>query len=230
MRLGTQVLVGGALLVLGALTLYLASTQGEAAVRQVPEILAAPAAHAHGTYTMLGIPEPAQLPLTGPNGTVLRPNPEFADSTVTTLTWNHGGERVFSTLTLTVHDDGNALLWTLRNETRRLPADPEQIFPPQTTSWHLGTSGQAFPVAAFTDPQHQRVWAWYAKAPEHPLQPKPSQFSGHLMTTLPDGTPLPPGALIYQVDGYTAGCSSKFLPPELQAKYASENNTAPAPT
>ncbi|HEX2067023.1 MAG TPA: hypothetical protein VHI93_09450, partial [Candidatus Thermoplasmatota archaeon] len=82
-----------------------------------------------------------------------------------------------------------------------------------------GGAGEAFPVAAFTDGEHQRVWAWYDRAPGSPLQPKPSQFHGHLLTHLPDGTVLPAGALVYRVESYTAGCSSKFLPPELQDKY-----------
>lgn len=223
MRLGTQVLVGCALLALGGLTLWLAATQAESGVRMVEEVLAEPALHSKGSYTMLGIPEPAQVPLTGPNGTVLRSNPDHGNGTVTTTAWMLDGAKVFSTHTLTVRADNGTLAWTLRNETRIWPADPNPVVAPVISEWRLGGEGEAFPVTAFVDPSHQRVWAWYAKAPEHPLQPKPSQFTGHLMTHLPDGTPLPIGAFVYEVDGFTAGCSSKFLPPELQEKY---NETA----
>ena len=50
------------------------------------------------------------------------------------------------------------------------------------------------------------------------MQPKPSQLTGHLASTLPDGSPVPDGVLVYEVKEYKAGCSSKFLPPQEKAK------------
>jgi hypothetical protein len=170
---------------------------------------------------MLGVPQPAEVPLTGPNGTYLAPNKAYEDTVTTTVGWTLGGERVFSTLRLTVQPNGAGNLWTLRNETRRSPADPEPMLPPTESSWRLGKAGQAFPVEALAGVRDTpvRVWAWYDAAPEHPLQPKPGQFTGRLMERLPDGTPLPPGALVYQVDSYLIGCSSKFLPPGAEERY-----------
>ncbi|MFO1535053.1 MAG: hypothetical protein ABR586_05265 [Thermoplasmatota archaeon] len=222
MLLRTQLMAAAAVVAVGAGTLFLASTQGEASVRFVEQVTADPAAHTRGSYTLMGIPEPAQVPVTGPNGTQLVPNPDHRGFTRTTAMWRSGGQPYYSTHTLEVHADSEGTLWSFRNETRRLPTDAQLVMPALTAEWRLGAAGQVFPVAAFQDPDHQRVWAWYDRAPETPLQPKPSQFQGRLLTHLPDGTPLPAGAIIYQVESYTAGCSSKFLPPELQAKYGNE--------
>lgn len=227
MRPRTRVLAAVAVLAIGAGTLLLASTQGEASVRFVEQVTADPAAHTRGPYTLMGIPQPEQVPATGPNGTRLVPNPNYRNLTRATVKWMHEGAEVYSTHTLEVRQDPQGTLWTFRNETRRLPTDAQLALPAVTAEWRLGGLGQVFPVAAFADPAHQRVWAWYDRAPGTPLQPKPSQFTGHLMTHLPDGTPLPDGALVYRVESYTAGCSSKFLPPELQEKYG--NGTADPP-
>jgi hypothetical protein len=222
MRARTQIVIAAAVVALGLATLYLASTQSQSSVRFVEEVTARPQDHTTGAYTLMGIPEPDRIPLTGPNGTVLVPNPEYRNETRTTFVWQHGGEVFYSTHTVSVRSEGDAVVWSLRNETRHLPADAQLALPAVSATWRLGAVGQVFPLTAFTDPEHQRVWAWYSQPLEHPLQPKPSQFVGHLMTHLPDGTPLPAGALVYQVDEYTAGCSSKFLPPELQAKYGNQ--------
>ncbi|HUR60979.1 MAG TPA: hypothetical protein VM286_01265 [Candidatus Thermoplasmatota archaeon] len=222
MRLRTQLLAAGAILALGAGTLWLAASSAEADVRFVEQVTADPASHTRGTYTLMGIPEPAQVPVTGPNGTQLVPNPEFRNLTRTTSVWQRAGQVYYSTHTLGVRGDAFGTLWWFRNETRRSPTDQAPAFPVVTAEWHLGAAGQVFPVAAFTDPEHQRVWAWYDRGTDSPLQPKPSQFTGRLLSILPDGTPLPAGALVYKVEQYTAGCSSKFLPPELQARYGNE--------
>jgi hypothetical protein len=62
------------------------------------------------------------------------------------------------------------------------------------------------------------LWALLPKTPSEPLQPKPSQLTGHLTRALPSGAPVDNGVLVYQVDKLTVGCSSKFLPPQEQAK------------
>ena len=216
MRPGTVAIVAAAILGAGVGTLWLAATEGEANVRLVEELLARPAAHTSASYVLMGVPQPERVPLTGPNGTLLAPNPAYNATTVTTTAWSRDGTLHYSTHTLTVRSDGGALRWSFRNETRLLPADPAPAWEPVVAEGSLGEPGEAFPVTAFRDGERQRVWAWYPKAPENPMQPKPSQFEGQVMTALPDGTPLPAGAVLYQVDEFTAGCSSKFLPPEYQ--------------
>ncbi|MEA3190074.1 MAG: hypothetical protein QOD77_656 [Thermoplasmata archaeon] len=224
MNARSRLLVGVAILAAGAATFWLAASQSEAAVRQVPEILADPAAHTTGSWTMLGVPQPRQIPLTGPNGTYLAPNPAFSDAIAWTQGWTQDGVRLYSTLRLSIEETNGEVAWTLRNETRRSPADPEPALPPTETAWRLGRAGQVFPVEALAGVGETpaRVWAWYDAAPEHPLQPKPGQFTGRLLTALPDGTALPPGALVYQVDGYLVGCSSKFLPPGAEERYGDD--------
>jgi hypothetical protein len=218
----TRWLVGACLLGVGALTYGLAASQSQADVRYVQDVVADPAAHAASSFTLMGVPEPQQVPLTGPAGTYLAPNPEWANATRTTTRWSGPDGPYYSTLTLSVRTqpDGT-VLWLLQNETRRSPADPEPAWLPTETRWTGGQAGTVFAVEAFEAGPGgaARIWAYYGKAPEHPLQPKPSQFRGHLMTAMPDGTPVPAGALIWQVDEYTAGCSSKFLPPAAREKY-----------
>lgn len=216
----TRLLIGAALLALGAGLAALALAGEDADVRYVEDLLENPASHGHGTYTLLGIPQPPLVPRTGPSGTLLEPNPEYAGETVTVTAWTQDGVLYHSTHTLRAEETGGTSAWTYRNETRRA-GSPEPAAPPETASWTL--PGVAFPVQAFDDGDGAtpRVWALYAGVLQNPLQPKPSQFEGRLLTALPDGTPLPDGALLYQVDdgGITAGCSSKFLPPETERKY-----------
>lgn len=225
MNARSRLLVGAAILALGAGTLWIAATQSQDDVRYVESILAAPESHRDGHYTLMGIPEPPQVPILGANGTALVANPDFANATRSTIRWQRDGATYFSTHTLAIQPESDGRLkWTFRNETRRTPADPQLAFPLEESTWHHGMGHQAFPVVAFSadakvHADTPRIWAFYDKAPEHPMQPKPSQFTGRLMTTLPDGTPLPDGALVYDVDTFTAGCSSKFLPPEARDKY-----------
>ncbi len=218
----TRLLVGLAILGLGAGTFWLASTQAQADVRQVGEVLGDPAAHTNGRFTLVGVPEPASIPITSSQGVVLAANPEWSNRTSMGSSWTRDGTHYYSTIVLGVEAQGDGRLhWTLRNETRLSPADTTLAFPAQQESWFFGSAGEAFPVQGFEDGPGTppRIWALYDKSLEHAMQPKPSQFRGHLLAALPDGTPVPTDARIWIVDEYTAGCSSKFLPPEAQAKY-----------
>lgn len=234
MNAKSRLLVGLALLAVGGATLWAAATQAQSDVRYVDALLARPAVHMAGTYTLMGVPQPEEVPYTGPTGLVLAPNPRFANETRSTVSWQGPEGRLYSTHILGVTEQADGLLrWSFRNETRRIPADVAPLTVLQA-NWTLGRAGEAFPVVAFTPdgivrPDTPRVWAHYGKAPEHPIQPKPSQLTGRLMATLPDGTPLPEGASIYHVETFTAGCSSKFLPPEAQKRY-DDDYAAAAPS
>lgn len=218
----TQLLIGLAVVLLGIGVVALAFVGGEDKVRRVEDLVAEPAAHEHGTYTLLGVPQPETIPLTGAEGVVQAPNPAWTDTTTTTVRWPAdpaAPQHYYSTRTLTVEQDGDAVHWTWRNETRRLPTDATLAFPPGNATWTT-TGARAFTVQAFDDGDGDtpRVWALYGGPLKDPMQPKPSQFTGRLAATLPDGTPVPDGVLVYQVDEYKAGCSSKFLPPQEKAR------------
>jgi hypothetical protein len=219
MNARSRILVGASIIALGAATLWVAALQAERDVRYVEDIVASPREHAAGAFTLMGVPEPERIPFSGPNGTFLAPNPDARGATRTTFTWTWNGTQVFTTHTLRAEPDAAGdLVWTFRNETRRLPTDPDLAVPAVEASWRLGRAGEAFTVVAFTQDARvhadtPRLWAYYPKAPENPMQPKPSQFVGRALTHLPDGTPLPDGAALFLVEEFTAGCSSKFLPP-----------------
>ncbi len=216
----TQLFIGLAVVLLGVGVVALAFVGDEARVRRVEDLLAEPAGHTQGDYVLLGVPQPAEVPVTEAAGVSLVPNPAWSNATSSTVRWTGPDGTYYSTRTVTADEDADGTVhWAWRNETRRLPSDPALAFPAQETSWT--TSGvRAFTVQAFDDGDGDtpRVWALYGGPLKDPMQPKPSQFTGRLASALPDGSPLPDGVLVYEVDEYKAGCSSKFLPPEEKAK------------
>ncbi len=222
----TQLLIGLTVIVLGVLVLALARFGEEDQVRQVREVVDDPARHDHGDFVMLGVPQPPEIPLTGDEGIVLRPNPDFRNATVQVTAWQRDGLTYHSANSLTVaYGAEGRTHWTFRNETR-LQGNPDLAFPAVEAAWDLEGLA-AFPVQGFDDGMQPlpRLWAIYTGAEDEPMQPKPSQFTGRLLSALPDGTPLPAGALVFEVDDYTAGCSSKFLPPEERESLAAEGKT-----
>ncbi|MEK6975480.1 MAG: hypothetical protein AABY18_03960 [Candidatus Thermoplasmatota archaeon] len=215
----TQILIGLSVVLLGLGVVALAFLEDEASVRRVEDLVAQPGKHGSGSYVLLGVPQPPQIPLTGATGVTLAANPDWSNTTATTASWTQGDATFYSTRTVTVHVDGKTAHWAWRNETRRLPSDPDLAFPAEERTWTT-TGADAFTVQAFDDGDGDtpRVWALYGGPLKDPMQPKPSQFTGRLATTLPDGTPVPDGVLVYEVDEFKAGCSSKFLPPEEKAR------------
>lgn len=216
----TQLLIGLAVVLLGLGVVALAFVEDEASVRRVEDLVASPGRHTQGPYVLLGVPQPAKVPVTGAAGVALADNPDWTNATRSTEAWTRDGEAFHSTRTVSVRVDGAATHWTWRNETRR-PGDPALAFPAQERAWTT-TGADAFTVQAFDDGDGDtpRVWALYGGPLKDPMQPKPSQFTGRLATTLPDGSglPVPEGLLLYEVDEFKAGCSSKFLPPEEKAR------------
>lgn len=218
MNARSRLVIGACILALGAGTLWVAATQSQDDVRYVQDLLARPADHREGTFTLMGIPEPEEVPVMRADGGTMLANPLFTNETRDTVAWTKDGVVQYSTRILRTEPQADGTLrWSFRNETRLLPADPAPVSVSQS-EWNFGRAAEAFPVVGFSPdgrvhPDTPRVWAVYGKAPEHPMQPKPSQFTGRLLSTLPDGTAIPEGALIYEVTQFTAGCSSKFLPP-----------------
>lgn len=218
MKLQTQAFVGILVIAIGAATLILASQGADDHVRLLEDLEKDPAAHQAGSFTLLGVAEPARVPLTGPNGTRMADNPQAPTQLTWTRGWREGGETRFSRVSLALSQSEGRLSYAWSNETRRLPTDA-----PLSVTYGNGSlafTGVLTAVRGFDDGDGHTpmLWALLEKAPSEPLQPKPGQFTGHLLGQLPDGSPLPPGALVYQVSTYTAGCSSKFLPPEELAR------------
>ncbi len=227
MKVSTRLWIGGALLAVGLGVAGLGLLAGQSDVRQVADVVAAPAAHTHGHYTLLGVPEPPLVPVTSATGMQLERNDQAPDETVYVTAWDAGGQTYHSThrLRATSNETSHATHFWFRNETR-LAGHNELALPLIQSSWDL--PGTAFAVRGFQSGavEPPQVWALYEGPFKDPLQPKPSQFVGQLMANLPTttATPLPDGALVYHVESYTAGCSSKFIPPEEKNRLGAEYN------
>ena len=223
MQRRTQVLIGLAVVALGLGAWALGLAEGEGSVRRVEDVLAEPHRYATGSTVLLGVPQAPEVPVAAAEGTVLRPNPAWSNATSSTVRWTDGaGATWYSTRTVTAEPQADgSVAWTYRNETRRLPADPEPAFEPATVAWTT-SGGRAFAIEAFHDATADtpRIWGLYGGVLKDPMQPKPSQFTGRLLTQLPDGRPVPDGAFLYDVQEFKAGCSSKFLPPEEKERLA----------
>jgi hypothetical protein len=220
----TQLIIGLAVVLLGLGVVALAFAGGEDNVRRVEDLVTRPGAHERGTYVLLGVPQPRQVPVTASSGIVLQDNEAWTNTTSSTVRWSQDGSTFYSTRVVSAAVDmtdatGKTIHWTWRNETRRLPTDAQLAFPADERTWTT-TGAQAFTVQAFDDGDGDtpRVWALYGGPLKDPMQPKPSQLTGHLARTLPDGSPVPDGVLVYEVEEFKAGCSSKFLPPEEKAR------------
>lgn len=215
----TRLLIGLAVIALGLGLVALAFYEDDAAVRRVEDLLADPEGHDAGSFVLLGVPQPSEVPVTSSAGVALQPNDDWTNTTSSTIRWSRDGLSVYSTRTVQVAVDGEQATWTYTNTTRRLPTDGEPLEPPTTRTWQTAAT-RAFTVQAFDDGDGStpRVWALYDGPLKDPMQPKPSQLTGHLATALPDGSPVPDGAFIWLVSDFKAGCSSKFLPPEEKAR------------
>lgn len=220
MQRRTQVLIGVAVVALGLGAWGLGLADGQSSVRRVEDVIAEPQRYSAGDTVLLGVPQPAEIPIAAAQGTVLRANPSWSNMTSSTVRWMaDDGSPWYSTRTVTADTQGTVTKWTYRNETRALPADPEPAFDPVVVEWTT-SAARVFAIEAFHDATQDtpRIWGIYSGVLKDPMQPKPSQFTGRLLDVLPDGRPTPDGAFLYDVDEFKAGCSSKFLPPEEKAR------------
>ncbi|MFA5861325.1 MAG: hypothetical protein WDA16_06475 [Candidatus Thermoplasmatota archaeon] len=199
-----QVLVGLGVVGLGVTALAFGLLNQEDAVfRHVDEVLAAPAAHMDGEFTLIGTPLPG-------------------NASTRTVMWSDAGSLRQSILTLTVTGPGSdgVSRWHIENETR-VPGrtDDEASSTLHVEEWNLTGPHAVFLIRGFAEHNETppQVWAVYRENLPEPLAPKPSQFTGHFWARLPTGPVVPSDALVWDVRTYTVGCSSKFLPPEDQA-------------
>lgn len=210
MDTGAQIIIGIAVVAIGAVTLGAGVwMEEEAAFRQVNELLAAPDAHRDGTFTLVGSP----LVTTRDGG----PN-----ETTRVVMWRDaGGVRQSShSLRVVVDPNDGTSRWTFRNETRAVGGPSAQAFEPIVAEWTIDGPHVVFLIRgwAASGEATPEVWGVYRDVPPEPLEPKPSQFVGRLLDALPAERALADGPLVWSVESYTIGCSSKFLPPEATAE------------
>lgn len=202
----TQALIGVTVLLLGVGVYALGFLSQESTVRYVHDLHADPQAHSHGAYTVLGIPQPRLLANQGNAA-----NPDFDAATLSAVRWKQEGTAYVATLSFAIRPATDGWTWHLHNVTKTTGSATVV-----TDSWANGTlpaGGLVFQVDDFET--GDTVWAWFGGALRDPILPKPSQLTGHLRDDLPRG------ALLFDVepDGFTVGCSSKFLPDDIKARY-----------
>ncbi len=227
MNTKTRLIIGATIIALGIGVISLGFIDQESDVRYVNDITERPGQHMAGSYTLLGMPQPKTFTTYGAQGEVVAKNPDYQESTQRVIRWSLDGVEHFSTLTLTVEGPDNGTShWSLRNDTRTPSLGATQD--PVWTNWTIDRPHVVFQIQGFPDDNGIQpiVWGVYEGVLRDPLQAKPSQFVGRVAATLPGGLEVPAGALIYHVDEYTAGCSSKFLPPELQEEYKDDPDVA----
>jgi hypothetical protein len=207
----TQAIIGVTVLMLGVGVYALGFLASETTVRYVHDLHADPAAHMQKTYTVLGIPQPPTLANQG--GAT---NPAFDEATVTAVRWRETGAGregtvYVATLRFTIASAGDGWTWFLHNTTKTTGSATVVA-----ESWQNGTLAPGGVIFQLDDFETgDTVWAWFDGPLRDPILPKPSQLTGNLRAG------LPPGALLYDVepDGFTVGCSSKFLPDDVRAEY-----------
>lgn len=219
MNTRTRLIIGLTVVALGAGVVALGFVDQESAVRYVDDIADRPQEHATGTYTLLGMPQPPEVVTLDVQG----PNPAYQDTLQTAVRWMEAGQIRISTLSTTVNTTDAGHHWSLHNATR----DPSTGAIVSESTLHWNTTGHVFQIQGFPDKNgHQTtIWGIYDGVLRDPMQPKPSQFEGRVATHI-DGVALPAGLIIYQADEYTAGCSSKFLPDDLQEEYEDDPDYA----
>ncbi len=216
MKTSSRLIIGLTIVAIGGGIVALGFIDQEGAVRYVSDITADPSGHSKGTYTLLGMPQPRLL-----EGSVgePQPNPQRSDSVDHVIRWHAADGIRITTLRIQVDEPGDGTShWSIQNTTRD-PATGEAL-PPTWQNWTIDRPHVVFQIQGFPDSNGIQpvIWGIYEGVLRDPVQPKPSQFEGRVITAL-DDVALPKGAFLYHVDEYTAGCSSKFLPPDVQEEY-----------
>lgn len=216
MNTRTRLIIGATIVLIGAGVVSLGFIEQEGAVRYVDDITERPNEHMSGTYTLLGMPQPRLL-----EGSVgePQPNPDRADTLDHVIRWEQDGRVHITTLSITVDEPGDgSSQWSLQNTTR-IPSTGETL-PATWLNWTIDRPHIVFQIQGFPDANgiQPTIWGVYEGVLRDPVQPKPSQFEGRVTATIDDIT-LPDGAFVYHIEEYTAGCSSKFLPPDVQEEY-----------
>jgi hypothetical protein len=222
-KLSTRLIIGATVIALGIGMIGLGFLEQESNILQVHELLADPPAHSVGSWTLIGMPQPELLASVA--GGAGQANPAYNESLQHVIRWEGAAGTHISSITTTVRgpDDAGISYWHLENRTRI----PGSAAAATTTnaSWQITAPHVVFQIHGFMEGGAPPViWGVYEGVLTTPLQPKPSQFVGKLSHTGPGAIVMPGEAVVYMVEEYTAGCSSKFLPPDVADEYADDDD------
>ncbi len=206
----TQAIIAGAIVLLGVGVVALGFIEEESGVRYVAQLHEDPAAHASGSYTLIGEVHPRILP--DRNGSV---NPDWQEAIAWSTRDVRDGVAYIHTNELAAEqqEDGT-IAWTLTSwsqRTDRSAPEGDGV----VLQWE--SEGILFQVKDFET--GQRIWAVAQTVPGE-LFVKPSQMEGRTLAPLD----VPEGALIFEVESMAQQCSSKFVPEELRDEYDPDGN------
>ncbi len=207
----SQAIIGATIVVLGLGVVALGYLGDQQDVRQVADIVADPEGHTKGSYVLIGIPQPEVLVSLDEQ----RPNPDRVDETTWQEAWHDNDTTYHGIHHMRVVQNGTVSHWEYRLVVQEAGRPETAVATYQ--NWTKAGAHTVFLIQGFPDGNGDTPWLWgvYEGVIRDPIQPKPSQFEGHITRSL-DGMPLPRGAWVYQITEYTAGCSSKFLPEDHQ--------------
>lgn len=203
----TRAIIAATVVALGIGVVALGYFEDESTVRYVADVHNDPDALAAGSYTLLGIPQPEEIP-TGAN-------PEYAPVIhVATRVEDATTYRITSTSTVDEVEPG-LHRFTIHRVTTT--ASSQEVLEESNTTWDLVGDLRVFQVDDFET--GQTVWAAFGGVLNGDIQPKPSQLQGHRAAA-------PDGLLLWDVepDGFTVGCSSKFLPDDVADEYDADGD------
>lgn len=207
----TRAIIAATVIGLGIGTIALGYLEDESTVRYVSDLYVPANGLDSGSYTLLGIPQPMELP----DGS---PNPNHINTTGTFRSWTgDDGTEYITWITVSANQTANDEWTFLATERTTTRSSTEQVGPLVTHEWVLVGDHQVFQVWDFES--GQRVWAAFGGVLNGDIQPKPSQLQGRLADA-------PDGVLVWLVepDGYTVGCSSKFLPDDVKDDYDADGD------
>ncbi len=207
----TRAIIAATVIAIGFGVVALGFVQEESSVRYVGELYSRGETLQSGSYTLMGIPQPALLP----DGSS---NPDYDDPMGGARSWiGDDGTEYITWSEITVNETAPGQ-WTFSIHERTSTRSSQTVLDETTTKWTLQGDYRVFQVEDFET--GQTAWAAFGGVLNGDIQPKPSQLQGHLDPTTPSALKL----WLVEPDGFTVGCSSKFLPDELQEEYDTDGD------
>lgn len=208
----TRAIIAATLVLIGLGVVALGFLEDESSVRYVGELYSRGETMHDGSFTLLGIPQPAMLPDGGKN-------PEYQEPMGGARSWTDAdGTQYITQFAITANQTAPDQ-WTFSiTEWTSTSGSVAPRGAGETFQWVLEGDYQVFQVQDFET--GQRAWAAFGGVLNGDIQPKPSQLQGHLEGGAPEGLKL----WLVEPDGYTVGCSSKFLPDDIREDYDADGD------